>query len=419
MPTLAYNCNITPALCANVAQARPGTQNGGVNEVFGWDPDGVRKNLRRRRNCPSKTWKNVRNQCPRSNQPQVHPLGTTNIYPVRINANFAVLTLGQHGQTMQTGLMMSCDEFPPAMSIQGGKGRNGLDGSTYCAPSEYSFHLHRPIHAVTVLDAALGGKTIPQDLLEDCMADVGFPLVNSGCSKTQKALNISGIDSEQDWQRYAHGFLSNHVAATSTDIWAYRLQTVMLSNSNVATYVTYVPSPGQPPQNKEFPGGKRDVTNATAAVYAILNSGFHLHLDIPHGHTPENTIRLHEQITSAPNRTLPQSLDWTRDFDKSELLRPYKTARRLFRAQKREAQRHLSSPLTLKRSLDKFAASSLRNTTLNPTKILQGLAHQDLRLDPPVPILQIGLAYTLLDVRYNVSNSTHSREHQDLKRSCE
>ncbi len=60
IPTLVYNCNTVPALCANVGQVRPGAAVGQYPapgwEAFGWDPDSVRKAARRKKRCP-RNWK--------------------------------------------------------------------------------------------------------------------------------------------------------------------------------------------------------------------------------------------------------------------------------------------------------------------------------------------------------------------------
>lgn len=138
VPTLTYNCAIVPALCLNVAQLRPGAENGGHNEVFGWDPDKMRKIRRREKACPS-NWKK-KTICPASNQPPIHPLGITSEVPPHVDAeDFAVLRKTVNGNEERTGIMMSCDEFPPAMAIQGGIGIKGAprNGVTYCAPSKF------------------------------------------------------------------------------------------------------------------------------------------------------------------------------------------------------------------------------------------------------------------------------------------
>lgn len=156
IPTLVYNCAIVPALCNNVAQLRPGAQLGGHNEVFGWDPDEKRKERRNRGRCPA-SWKTQRGVvvCPKANQPPIHPLGITDDVPPLVDADdLAIFKRDTNGQEVRTGLMMSCNEFPPAMSIQGGIGPKGSppNGRTYCVPSKCFFisfiNLHTSLQAV-------------------------------------------------------------------------------------------------------------------------------------------------------------------------------------------------------------------------------------------------------------------------------
>ncbi|KAL8833094.1 MAG: hypothetical protein Q9170_004503 [Blastenia crenularia] len=349
VPTLAYNCAITPALCNNIAQVRQNVYNGNYDEVFGWGPDEKRKDNRRKKICPGKTWRKKQGQCPRSTQPIIHPLGITNLFPPRIAEDgLAVLTQNANGQFVETGMHMTCDEFPPAMSIQGGTGPKvpkgvtaPVNAVTYCAPSKcFQFVFHEgTIHR------------------------------NKG---------IKGIDSEQNWQAWAHTSLSSVVNLTDTDIWIYHLQTVYWPTSNVATFVRYVPlvrpkkTKGGPTTvqqtqsglttSKVYQGGKRDVADATAAVFGIFSTGFYIHVDIPHGHNVEQTIHHHEQVRSNH------------------------TARRLSKTQE--------------------------------PSMYRGPTHQDLQFDPPVPILQIGLAYSLNNVNYTLSNDTHSRQRESITKEC-
>lgn len=107
---------------------------------------------------------------------------------------------------------------------------------------------------------------------------------------------IPAIDSEQNWQGKAHAFLRLEVADTTTDIWLYRLETVLMPQSTVATYVKYVPKKGGTQVvTTTWQGGKRGLPTPAAAVFGILNTGAHLHLDVPHGHTAEETLHLHDQ----------------------------------------------------------------------------------------------------------------------------
>jgi hypothetical protein len=88
VPTLVYNCHITPALCANVESAgRAGAGAGNYPapgfESFGWDPDQRRKDQRRSTNCPS-SWRKG-HLCPEPNQPAIHPVGATNGQNYRVD----------------------------------------------------------------------------------------------------------------------------------------------------------------------------------------------------------------------------------------------------------------------------------------------------------------------------------------------
>ena len=129
IPTLVYNCHNVPALCANVEQAgRAGAAAGNYPngfEAFGWDPDSTRKLRRRTKRCGS-LWKNspdlnpgsLNRGCPNPNQPPIHPLNAINP-PGGVHmdpSNYALLTLDPTtGSNVPSGIMLTCDEFPPAM----------------------------------------------------------------------------------------------------------------------------------------------------------------------------------------------------------------------------------------------------------------------------------------------------------------
>ena len=141
IPTLVYNCILVPSLCNNIAQLQPNAPAGNSIGTFGWDPNVKRKKTRRRTRCPE-NWKRTpkgARRCPQSNQPEIHPLGATDIVPPEVDENdLSIYKTGSNGKFAQTGIKMSCDEFPPAMSIQGGLGPKGGPGNgvTYCAPSK-------------------------------------------------------------------------------------------------------------------------------------------------------------------------------------------------------------------------------------------------------------------------------------------
>ncbi|KAL8918458.1 MAG: hypothetical protein Q9208_007364 [Pyrenodesmia sp. 3 TL-2023] len=132
VPTLVYNCYLTPALCANVeARGRAGAGVGNYpapgHEVFGYDPNPERRKARQQNQCPS-NWRvgapqanpaRAAHTCPEANQPPVHPLGITNDVPVQVDPDtHAIVKFNQQtGSFEQTGLMFTCDEFPPAIHV--------------------------------------------------------------------------------------------------------------------------------------------------------------------------------------------------------------------------------------------------------------------------------------------------------------
>lgn len=127
IPTLIYNCHNVPALCNNVEKAgRVGAAAGnypGGFEAFGWDPDPGRKSRRRTKRC-GRGWKTStdldpnRRGCPHPNQPPIHPLRAINP-PGGISldpSTYALLTTDpSSGSLIKSGIMLTCDEFPPAM----------------------------------------------------------------------------------------------------------------------------------------------------------------------------------------------------------------------------------------------------------------------------------------------------------------
>lgn len=218
----------------------------------------------------------------------------------------------------------------------------------------------------------------------------------------------------------AHSFLGAVVGSTTTDIWTYSLQTVVLPpTTNVATFVRYTPKGGTP-ENREYHGSKRDLIAPPAAVFGILHTGAHLHLDIPHGHTAEQTIQLHEQLRLSSNYTIARNVSLIQNLDTSELLRPFKTARRLLKAGKPKIQGRQRSVEIGRRFATKPTQLPNSNTTLQQPVTLHGPTHQDPQLDPPLPILQIGLEYMLQDASYSASNNSLSRttKRQSPKKSC-
>ncbi|KAK3675425.1 hypothetical protein LTR78_004508 [Recurvomyces mirabilis] len=151
VPTLVYNCAKVPALCKNVngnggaysLSTLPGGLNGGLANgnylTLHVDPDADRGDDRRTESCPGNWKKN--HVCPEPDQPLVVPAPFN-------KGGRTVSTGGFVGYAMdgsvsnyrildpsgaQTGMAWTCDEFPPAFSIQGGQ-TGGSTANTYCAP---------------------------------------------------------------------------------------------------------------------------------------------------------------------------------------------------------------------------------------------------------------------------------------------
>ncbi|KEY73171.1 hypothetical protein S7711_04137 [Stachybotrys chartarum IBT 7711] len=151
IPTLVYNCAKLPALCQNVHQRNPlqavtqapprpnglGALQGVTHILLHFDRAG-NAGLRRGTACPSGSWRRT-HTCPETNQPHTVPRGSmlgSGSYPAaRYNPNN--IAAGQPGynviansQQQHSGMMWTCDEFPPASSVEGGAGAN-----TFCAPA--------------------------------------------------------------------------------------------------------------------------------------------------------------------------------------------------------------------------------------------------------------------------------------------
>ncbi|KAK5741279.1 hypothetical protein LTR17_003985 [Elasticomyces elasticus] len=154
VPTLAYNCAKLPAICNNVhanggqydltnlGNNLKGRLTSGTYVAMHSDTDATRRDARRDDVCPStgnNAWKNT-HPCPEPDQPLVVPAPYN-------NGGRTVETGGFIGSVVSgvapvdnhildpsgdiTGMAFTCDEFPPAMSIEGGA--NGAN--TYCAPA--------------------------------------------------------------------------------------------------------------------------------------------------------------------------------------------------------------------------------------------------------------------------------------------
>ncbi|KAI6091579.1 hypothetical protein F4821DRAFT_226439 [Hypoxylon rubiginosum] len=154
-PLLIYNCAKMPSICRNVNQVNPlqavvgnaaagnigqldPGQNGGLDYItLTYDTSAGNKRRRRNAACPS-GWK-LTHGCPEANQPPTVASGTSwsfgSYIGLRWNPNNLVLgqagynVIANPGNTAPSGMMWTCDEWPPAIVTQGGQAAR-----TYCAP---------------------------------------------------------------------------------------------------------------------------------------------------------------------------------------------------------------------------------------------------------------------------------------------
>jgi hypothetical protein len=141
-PLLIYNCAKMPSICRNVNQRNAllpvtglaaagnlgsldqGQTPGGLDYItLTYDTNNNNKRARRNQACPS-SWKTVHG-CPEINQPPTVASGSSWSFGswigIRYNPNG--LTFGQAGYnvianqagTAPSGMMWTCDEWPPAM----------------------------------------------------------------------------------------------------------------------------------------------------------------------------------------------------------------------------------------------------------------------------------------------------------------
>ena len=158
VPTLVYNCAKMPSICNNVhanggsyqltdlGNSLKGRLVTGTYVTLHVDPDSTRGTARRAQSCPS-NWKQ-NHVCPetgtggRDPQPLVVP-EPFNVGGRTVSTGFVGEALNAAGFDYHildpsgalTGMAWTCDEFPPAFSIEGGlnSATNTL-ASTYCAP---------------------------------------------------------------------------------------------------------------------------------------------------------------------------------------------------------------------------------------------------------------------------------------------
>ncbi|MCJ1283616.1 hypothetical protein MMC26_002947 [Xylographa opegraphella] len=194
IPTLIYNCAKLPAICQNVNRRNPltalgpgqyGTLLGNDHIELNYDTDAARHEARNKDVCPG-SWKNT-HPCPETNQPYTVPQGSSYNHggypPARYNPNN--LAPGASGynkiadsQGGESGMIWTCDEWPPAISAEGGLGQ----AQTICAPA----------------DASCAGA------------------------------GVLSTRSEQNFQSYAHNTLRQRVAGTTnpTGVFTFHFKTV-------------------------------------------------------------------------------------------------------------------------------------------------------------------------------------------------
>ena len=170
-PELAYNCAKLPAICNNVNKRNSISDgilnNGPIQLTYAGSGSGNRAIA-----CPS-NWK-ATHTCPEPDQPLIVGQGSTvasyNAFQgqqwragsLPTDPDFNVIA--DPGGT-ESGMMWTCDEWPPNMSAEGGAGAN-----TYCAPQSVS------------------------------------------CSSSARGLIAQPVASEQDFQSRAHSALSRYAA---------------------------------------------------------------------------------------------------------------------------------------------------------------------------------------------------------------
>ncbi|KAI0021197.1 hypothetical protein F4780DRAFT_305284 [Xylariomycetidae sp. FL0641] len=227
IPTLGYNCAKMPSICENVngnsnipgrgnyalQRAPDGTLGQLQNVAFlelNVDTNTTRVNARRDSSCPG-NWK-TNHPCPQNGQPLVVP-EPFNRGGRSISSGFVgqrldpTLPQGAAGSYqiadpsgVDAGMVWTCDEFPPAFSVEGGLDANGDLANTYCAP---------------------WGKAA---------CDGAFTLT------------------EQNWQSYAHGTIRNYAGPSpgSTGVFTIHFVTDFIDDDNAwASKVDHYVQDGQ------------------------------------------------------------------------------------------------------------------------------------------------------------------------------
>ncbi|KFA82003.1 hypothetical protein S40288_07998 [Stachybotrys chartarum IBT 40288] len=206
--TLVYNCAKMPAICQNVHVTYPlntinqgtglnghGTLQGQSHLLLHFDRGGNAATRRGIACSGNFAAGHLGNPCPSLNQPHTVPFGAmlgrgsypaarfnpTNIAPGNPGYNTIANAAGQY-----SGMMWTCDEFPPASTVEGGSGAR-----TICAPQ------------------------------------------NGRCDSNNYNGPLGGVNSEQNFQSWAHTALRNNVFDPPGRHGVYRFHFVTRFNTDI------------------------------------------------------------------------------------------------------------------------------------------------------------------------------------------
>ncbi|KAI1846796.1 hypothetical protein JX266_007017 [Neoarthrinium moseri] len=152
MPSICENVNANAARNGRANYALRRDANGHLGRLqnvafleLNVDSDQARIDRRRdQESCPG-NWK-AGHPCPENNQPLVVPepfnqggrTVSTGFVGQRLNPNLPQGAGGSYQiadpSGADAGMAWTCDEFPPAFSVEGGNDANGVSANTYCAP---------------------------------------------------------------------------------------------------------------------------------------------------------------------------------------------------------------------------------------------------------------------------------------------
>lgn len=210
--SLTYNCHYMPAICQNVAQYMASAQGRARRypHSFAYDLNSERGGDssigRRFYMCPKNWAKKQPTRCPETNQPYpmrrdgkrwpetgVIPLNLNPLDPADTHTKLFVIKglRDGMGNTRESGLYYSCDEFPPAKWVEGGVGLlnppnpppaegPGQPGFSRCAPAKYC-----------TSSAAIDGEQDWQSYVHRTLQAKLLDLANKQLIRNQQQLRIS------------------------------------------------------------------------------------------------------------------------------------------------------------------------------------------------------------------------------------